>query len=130
MEHHITEERLSIFNTNGTMVKVQKSKLVEKLNLIPFPTVDSYIALIDMGFIWRLATPSPKDREKDDETDFTWSDYANKVFSLVLARHPKASQIIFVNDPYDLEMSIRNSEHECRCSIHRRNPKYIYQERQ
>ena len=102
MEHRITEECLSIFSTNGTMVKVQKSKLVEKLNLIPFPTVDSYIALIDMGFIWRPAMPSPEDREKDDETDFTWSDYVNKVFSLVLAWHPRASQIIFVNDPYDL----------------------------
>ena len=85
MECRITEECLSLFNTNGTMVKVQKSKLVEKLNLIPFQTVDSYIALIDMGFIWRLATPSPEDREKEDETHFTWLDYANKLFSLVMA---------------------------------------------
>ena len=61
MEYRITEECLSLFNNNGTMVKVQKSKLVEKLNLIPFQTVDSYIALINMGFIWRLATPSPED---------------------------------------------------------------------
>ena len=70
MEYYVTEECLSLFSTNGTMVEVQKSKLVEKLNLIPFQTVDSYIALIDMGFIWRLATPSPEDREKDDETHF------------------------------------------------------------
>ena len=88
MEYHIIEECLSLFNTNGTMVKVQKSKLVEKLNLIPFQTVDSYIALIDMGFRWGLAIPSPEDREKDDETHFTWLDYANKLFSLVMARHP------------------------------------------
>ena len=98
------------------MVKVQKSKLVEKPNLIPFQTVDSYIALIDMGFIWRLATPSLEDREKDDETQFhfTWLDYANNLFSLVMALHPKASEIIFVNDPYDLEISIKDSEHERR----------------
>ena len=61
MEYRITEECLSLFNNNGTMVKVQKSKLVEKLNLIPFQTVDSYIVLINMGFIWRLATLSPED---------------------------------------------------------------------
>ena len=85
MEYRITEECLSLFNTNGTMVKVQKSKLVEKLNLIPFQTVDSYIALIDMRFMWRLAMPSPEDREKNDETHFTWLDYANKLFSLVMA---------------------------------------------
>ena len=114
MEYRITEVCLSLFNTNGTMVKVQKSKLIEKPNLILFQTVDSYIALIDMGFIWRLATPSPEDREKDDETHFMWLDYANNLFSLVMARHPKASEIIFVNDPYDLEISIKDSEHERR----------------
>ena len=114
MEHRIPEECLSLFNTYGTMVKMQKSKLVEKLNLIPFQTVDSYIALIDMGFICRLATPSPEDREKDDETHFTWLDYANKLFSLVMARHPKSSEIIYVNDPYDLEISVKDNEHEQR----------------
>ena len=41
-EYRITEECLSLFSTNGTTIKVQKSKLVEKLNLIPFQTVDSY----------------------------------------------------------------------------------------
>ena len=112
MEYRITEECLSLFNTNGTMVKVQKLKLVEKLNLIPFQTVDSYIGLIDMGFIWRLAMPSREDREKDDETHITWLDYGNKLFSLVMARHLKASEIIFINDPYDLEISIKDSKHE------------------
>ena len=82
LEYRIKEECLSLlFNTNGTMVTVQKSKLVEKLN----QTINSYIALIDMGFIWRLGTPSPEDREKDDDTHFTWLDYANKLFSLVMA---------------------------------------------
>ena len=47
IEYRITEECLSLFNTNRTMVKVQKSKLVEKLNLIPIQTVDSYIATWD-----------------------------------------------------------------------------------
>ena len=85
MEYRTTEECLSLFNTNGTMVKVQKSKLAEKLNLIPFQTVDSYIALIDKVFIWRPTTPSPEDIEKDAETHFTWLDYENKLFSLVMA---------------------------------------------
>ena len=83
MEYRIKEECLSLFNTNGTVVTVQKSKLVEKLNLIPMQTVNSYIALIDMGFIWRLTMPSPEDRE--DDTHFTWLHYANKLFSLVMA---------------------------------------------
>ena len=41
MEYRITEECLSLFNTNETMVKVQKSKLIEKPNLIPFQTVNT-----------------------------------------------------------------------------------------
>ena len=55
-----------------------------------------------MGFIWRLSTPSCEDREKQDGKKFTWGDYANKAFNLVLARHPESFKIIFVNDPYDL----------------------------
>ena len=63
--HRITDSCLSIFNVNGNMVKVQKSKLVEKLDFVP-PVWNnaSYIGIIDMGFIWRLATPSAEDREK------------------------------------------------------------------
>ena len=33
--HRITDSCLSIFNVNGNMVKVQKSKLVEKLDSVP-----------------------------------------------------------------------------------------------
>eukprot|EP00112_Aurelia_sp_Birch-Aquarium-sp1_P023025 Seg6709.2 transcript_id=Seg6709.2/GoldUCD/mRNA.D3Y31 product="hypothetical protein" protein_id=Seg6709.2/GoldUCD/D3Y31 len=111
MEHRVTEECLSIFNINGTMIKVQKSKLVEKLEFVSLNQIDKYTALVDMGFLWRLATPSMEDIEKNDGTHYTWSDYADRVFSLALPRHRNASEIIFVNDPYDLEMSIKDSEH-------------------
>ena len=114
MEHRVAEECLSIFNINGTMIKVQKSKLVENLKFVPLNQIDKYTALVDMGFLWRLATPSTEDREKKDGTHYTWSDYADKVFSLALSRHRNASEIIFVNDPYDLEMSIKDSEHDRR----------------
>ena len=35
LEYRVTEESLSLFNSNGTFRKVQKSKLIEKLNLVP-----------------------------------------------------------------------------------------------
>ena len=45
----------SIFNINGTMKKVHKSKMIEKLHTEPMEAVpDKYIALVDMGFLWRL----------------------------------------------------------------------------
>ena len=114
MQHRVTKECLSIFNTNGTMVKVQKSKLLEKLNFVTLHPLDTYIAIIDMGFIWRLSTPTGEDREKNDETDFTWSDYAAKMFQLINVRHKKATTIIMVNDPYHLDSSIKDSEQERR----------------
>ena len=66
MEHRLTEECLSLFDTNGSMVKVQKSKLTEKLNFSPLPysQLMNSIAIIDMGFIWRLAAPTTEDRER------------------------------------------------------------------
>lgn len=114
MEYRVTEECLPIFNVNGTMRKGQKSKLAQKFNFIELEFRDRYIALVDMGFIWRLSTPSAEDREKQDESAYTWGDYAAKMFNLVVQRHPTASQIIFVNDPYDLQHSIKDSEHERR----------------
>eukprot|EP00794_Sanderia_malayensis_P017851 gene17851-19634_t len=118
MGHRVTEECLSIFNINATMIKVQKSKLVEKLKFVSLSPMDSYTAIVDMGFIWRLATPTTEDREKNDGTYYTWNDYADRVFSLVLSRHRNASEIIFVNDPYDLEMSIKDSEHDRRAGAY------------
>ena len=48
MEYRMRDECLSIFNINGTMKKVQKSKLVEKLNMQPVDLVpDKYISFGD-----------------------------------------------------------------------------------
>ena len=51
LQYRITEESLLIFNANGNFQKVQKSKLIQKLN---FVSVDAraYIAIADMGTIY------------------------------------------------------------------------------
>ena len=73
MEYRVTDACLPICNINGTMKKVQKPKLIDKLNLQLIENVqEGYIAIVDMGFLWRLATPSVEDREKADGTTFTW----------------------------------------------------------
>ena len=53
MNHRVTEECLSIYNTNGAMVKVQKSKLIESFSFTPLPyrLLLNSISLLDMGFI-------------------------------------------------------------------------------
>ena len=82
MENRVTEECLATFNTNGAMVKVQQSKLLEVLRFVPLSQsqLKDSIALIDMGFMWRLSRPSSEDREKGDESVSTWRDYATKSF--------------------------------------------------
>ena len=74
------------------------------------PVLDKCIALVDIAFLWQLASQSAVDREKPDRTTFTLGDYAKKLFSIILVRHPHASQVVFVNDPYDVEITIKASE--------------------
>ena len=112
MKHRITEESLSIFNANGTF-RVQKSKLLEKFNLQPIQ-LDEYVALIDMGMIWRMATPTVEDREKADGTVYTWGDYVSKIINLIISRHPDAIKLVLVNDPYNLPFSLKDDEHDRR----------------
>ena len=96
------------------MRKTQKSKLVEKLHMESL-NAKQYIAIVDMGFVWRLASPIVEDREKADNSSFTWRDYASKLFSLIMVRHAQACTIIMVNDQYDLPFSIKDSKRQSRC---------------
>ena len=63
-----------------------------------------------MGLIWRLTTPSIEDREKGDGTKYTWGDHAEKLVHLVLQRHVHTEQIICVNDSYEQNYTIKDSE--------------------
>ena len=51
-----------------------------------------------------------EDREKWDETKYTWADYANKIFFTIMNRHLNAKTVIFVNDPYDAIDSVKAEE--------------------
>ena len=113
MKHRISEECLTLFNANGTFRKTQKSKLLQKLALQSLD-VNSYTALVDMGMMWRLASPTAEERVKSDGSRYTWGDYANKIVSAILARHVNATTIICINDPYDYAESIKDDERELR----------------
>jgi len=112
LKHRVTSECLSIFNVNGTFRKAPESKLQQKLtmNVMPEPDVYMYTSVIDMGLIWRLTTPSIEDREKEDGTKYTWGDYAEKLVNFVRKRHMHAEHIICVNDSYDQNFTIKDSE--------------------
>ena len=114
--HQIADECLSIFNTNESMVKVQKSKLVQMLNWkeIPDWQLETYTSVVGMGFLWSLAAPSTEDREKNDGSPFTWKDYSSKFFNMICMRHPRVKLLILVYDAYELNVCIKDSEHDRR----------------
>ena len=113
-DYRITEHCLSIFNGNGTIRKCQKSKIVEMMKLVNI-VMNDYIAIVDMGLLWRVATPTAEDRDKGDGTFFTWKDYADKVFNIITCRHKGASTIIAVNDYYGNDViNTKDGEHQNR----------------
>ena len=59
--------------------------------------MQDYTAAVDMGFFWRLCMPSTENKEKGDETKYTWSDYTSKIFFTVMNRHSNAKAVMFVN---------------------------------
>ena len=113
-KYRITDHCLSVFNHNGTMRKSQKSKLIEMLK---FTEVNhsSYTAIIDMGFLWHVTTPTADDRDKDDFSSFTWHDYAMKVYDIIRQQYRDAKSIILVNDYYGSDVvNIKDGEHATR----------------
>ena len=75
--------------------------LVHQMTLKELQVGENYTALIDIGFLWRKCAPSVDDREKDDETEYTWSDWSQRMFSTVCQRRKNAGTIDFVNDCYE-----------------------------
>ena len=62
LDFRLTDECLSMYYADGSQRKPAESKLLEHLNLntvVNIPT--EYSSIVDMGFIWRLATPTAED---------------------------------------------------------------------
>jgi len=117
----VTEECLPLYNVDGSMRKTSKSKLLELFKLDPVPDMpQDHASLMDMGLIWRIATPTSDDREarRCDGSQYLWSDYLDKICSMIFSRHSSAQLIILINDKYDLRFSIKDDEHDRRASKH------------
>ena len=60
----LSQKCLPILNIHGTIKTIQKSKLWRNLLVIQIPT--DYIALVEI--MWRLATSTVEDLEKDEDS--------------------------------------------------------------
>ena len=69
-----------------------------------------------MSFIWRLATPTPADREIVCRygSEYTWGDFGKKVISIIASPHSSATKIVCVNDVYILKYTITDDERDRR----------------
>ena len=127
LENRVTDECLAVFNTNETMDKTQKSQLLQSFVFAPldFIGLQNYIAAVDMGFFWRLCMPTAEDREKGDETKYTWADYANKIFFTIMNLHLNAKTVLFVNNSFDVNNSVKSEEDVGRNCIYGSKNVYI-----
>ena len=90
LDGRVIEECLSVYNIDGSMRKSSKSKLLGLFKLDPVGERPRYhISLVDMGLIWRLATPTPIDCEarKQDGTDYSWKDYLDKICAITISSY-------------------------------------------
>ena len=69
--------------------------------------------------------PTAEDREKGDETKYTWADYAIKIFFTIMNQNLKAKTVIFVNDLYVVIDSVKAEEHFRRNCIYGSKNVYI-----
>ena len=62
-----------------------------------------------------------------DGTPYEWSDYAQKVSSIIFARHNNATHIICVNDPYDTDYSTKDDKRDLRVQGRAACPQYLHE---
>ena len=125
LEGRVTQECLALYNVDGSMRKTSKCKQLQLFKLDPVcDKPKQYASLVDMGLIWRLATPTAEDREsrKRDGSDYCWSDYLQKICNIITSRHADASLLVLLNDRYDLLYSIKDDERDRRAAKHRQIP--------
>ena len=127
LENRVANECLAVFNTNGTMFKTQKSKLLQSFVFASLDSADlqNFTAVVDMGFFWRLCMSNTEDREKGDETKYTWADYANKIFFTIMNLHLNAKTVLFVNNSFDVNNSVKSEEDVGRNCIYGSKNVYI-----
>ena len=70
-----------MFNPNGSIRKCQKAKLVDAFKLVDFDEEYSTV-IFDMSHYWRLAMPTLEEYVKGKVKQFTWMDYALKMWKV------------------------------------------------
>lgn len=111
MQYQLIDVCLPIFNIDGEMIKAIKSKLLECFRMEEIITEFIQLIIVDMRFLWRKCIPNAVDRDQVSNK-FAWVDYARRIFTKILQRHPNAKKFYPVNNRYDMDLSIKDAEHK------------------
>ena len=65
LEHRVVEECMVLFNSDGTFRNTQTKFSLQYVYL-----QEPYVALVDMGMTWRMATPTAEDRQTQGGTPY------------------------------------------------------------
>ena len=101
----------------------RKNKILDLFNLEPVADEShGHISIIDMGMIWRLATPTSQDRESKKEMELItfrfWLYDLDKIRGIVFSHHHDTCLLILMNDRYDLPFSLKDDERGRMASQH------------
>lgn len=64
-----------------------------------------------MGSLWRKCIQNAADRDQV-ANKLTWGDYARKIFTKILQRHPSTKEFHLVYYRFDMDLSIKDAEHK------------------
>ena len=110
LENRVTQESTSLFNADGSYRKNMKSQILQTIDKKHVNLEGDYIAIIDMGMIWRLSIPKSEEKSPESDEPFKFKDYFKRVADMLVDRHPSASTIICVNDVYDHPHATKEDE--------------------
>ena len=126
MGYRLTELCFPIFNINGQMRKVIKAKLINCFLVDETKLHDiAYISIIDMGYLWRLTAPTASDREK--KVYLGW--LCREDLNMIVQRHPQSKEYHLINDRCDVELSLKDAEHQKRNLLFIGGAKNVYPSR-
>ena len=69
-----------------------------------------------MRLLWRVASPTPENREarNRDSSDYRWSDYLDNIWAIILSCRANAYLIILINHKCCLPFIINDDKNDCR----------------
>ena len=116
LQYRLTDVCLPILNINGEIKKAVMEEIIVNF---------WQVATVEMRFLWRKCIQNAADMDQV-ANKFTWGDYARKIFTKILQRHPNTKEFHLVNYRFDMDLSIKDAEHKKRSALFSGGSKNVF----